>query len=51
MEKETKPPRCWFCGGLEPDEKYKVGRDKPNGEPCKLHEVDIHFSCLMDIKP
>lgn len=51
MERNDSPPRCWFCNGLEPDEKYTVACDKPSGKPCEPYEVDIHFTCLMDIEP
>jgi hypothetical protein len=43
--------RCWLCGGRNPDTKIYVERETPGGKPCPEKQVEVHFSCYMDIAP
>lgn len=41
--------KCWLCKGDDPDTTITVACDKPNGKPTEDHNVEVHWTCYMDM--
>lgn len=42
--------KCWLCGGSHPETVINVECETPGGRACDPHDVQVHFSCYMEVE-